>query len=375
MKILVNTASSYKGGGIQVAKSYIEEFRKFVQNDYYVILSNSLKEAIDISNYPKNFEFFEAPFRPATKIFSFESHNSFLKEIEENWKPDIVFSTGGPSYWRPKVKHIMGFTIPHYVYPESPYFKLIGLKKKWLWDARKALAKFYFKRDADIIISQTDDITDRVKKLLSKDQVFTISNTINNYYKQPIQLVNKLPEKAKNEFRLLTLSAWYPHKNLGIMPKVLEELDLRGYKNILFIVTLPEEDFKKLGYTKGNLVNVGIVKIEEGASLYKECDAMFLPSLLECFSASYAEAMAMHKPILTSNLGFAHTVCGDAALYFDPCNAEDIASKVIQVYEDVELRKALIHKGNQQLNNFGTSENRAIRLLEICEEFVRENKK
>ena len=375
MKILVNTASSYKGGGIQVTKSYLEEFRKFAENEYYVILSKSLKETIDITDFPNNFEFFEAPFRPATKIFSFESHNSFLKEIEENWKPDIVFSTGGPSYWRPKVKHIMGFTIPHYVYPESPYFKLIGLKSKWLWEARKTLAKFYFKRDADIIICQTDDVTERVKKLLDKDQVFTISNTMNNYYKQPIQFANKLPEKTKNEFRLLTLSSWYPHKNLGIIPKVLEELALRGYINILFIVTLPKEDFNKLGYTKSNLVNVGLVKIEEGASLYKECDVMFLPTLLECFSASYAEAMAMHKPILTSNLGFAHTVCGDAALYFDPCNAEDIASKVIRVYEDAELKTDLIMKGNRQLNNFGTSKNRAKRILEICETVVRENRK
>ena len=28
MKLLINTASTFKGGGIQVAKSYLEEFRK-----------------------------------------------------------------------------------------------------------------------------------------------------------------------------------------------------------------------------------------------------------------------------------------------------------------------------------------------------------
>ena len=55
---------------------------------------------------------------------------------------------------------------------------------------------------------------------------------------------------------------------------------------------------------------------------------MFLPTFLECFSASYAEAMLMKKPIITSNLGFAQNVCKDAAVYFDPCNPEDIIDKI-----------------------------------------------
>ena len=73
MKILINTASSYKGGGIQVAKSYIEEFKKFSKNEYYVVLSKNVAKAIEITSFPNNFQFYKAPFRPATKFLSLNS--------------------------------------------------------------------------------------------------------------------------------------------------------------------------------------------------------------------------------------------------------------------------------------------------------------
>ena len=117
----------FKGGAIQVAKSYLEEFQNFPENTYFVVLSNNLSPEIDIEKFPNNFHFIKAPFRPATKLFSFQSHNKFLKQTEKKWKPDIVFSTAGPSYWRPKSIHIIGFTLGHYIYPESPYFKIISL--------------------------------------------------------------------------------------------------------------------------------------------------------------------------------------------------------------------------------------------------------
>lgn len=369
MKILINTASSYKGGGIQVAKSYIEEFKKFSKHEYYVVLSKNVANAIDINNFPNNFHFFQAPFRPATKFLSLQSHNYFLKEIENKFKPDIVFSTGGPSYWRPKSKHIIGFTIPHYVYPESPYFDIISVKRKLQWKGMKLLAKYLFRRDADILVTQTDDVSNRVKKFLSKEKVYTVSNTINNHYVNPKKVKNKLALKKVDEFRLLTLSGWYPHKNLGIIPKVIDSLEKKGFSNIKFITTLPKEDFKKLNSYK-NITNVGRVKIEEGASLYQECDAMFLPTLLECFSASYAEAMIMKKPILTSDMGFTHTVCEDAALYFNPMNVEDIADKIIDLYNNKGLQKTLIEKGLKRLEYFGKAEDRARRILEICESTI-----
>ena len=122
---------------------------------------------------------------------------------------------------------------------------------------------------------------------------------------------------------------------------------------------------------EGQLINIGQVKAEEGASLYEECDAMFLPTLLECFSASYAEAMKLRKPIITSDMGFAHTVCKDAALYVNPMDENDIASKIIELSTSQELQEDLMNKGVERLQKFGSSKDRAKRYIQICKSLVK----
>lgn len=92
---------------------------------------------------------------------------------------------------------------------------------------------------------------------------------------------------------------------------------------------------------------------------------MFLPTVLECFSASYVEAMKMQKPILTSDLGFAKGICNDAALYFSPTSATDIAEKVYLLAHNQMLQKQLIKSGNKQLHNFNSPEQRVRMMLDI----------
>lgn len=372
MKILVNTSTTNKGGGIQVAKSFIEECKVHVQNEYFVVLSPKLSKNLDIDKFPSNFSFFIAPFRPATRFFTLKSHNKFLKQIEARWKPDVVFTTSGPSYWKPLAPHLMGYNIPHYVYPESNYFNIITFKSKIRWYLMKVFAKYIFKRDADAFVVQTDDINDRLKKLLNRTNVYTVFNTVNSHYNNPKKNPNKLPKRNENEFRLLSLSAWYPHKNLRIIPNVLDFLEEKGYNNIKFVVTLPDEDFLKLSKitSSSNLINVGVVKVEEGPSLYNECDAMFLPTLLECFSASYVEAMKMEKPIVTSDMGFARTICDTAAIYFDSVDPKDAADKIIQLYNSISLQSSLKNRGLKRVNVFGTPEERAKKYLKLCKKLL-----
>lgn len=102
---------------------------------------------------------------------------------------------------------------------------------------------------------------------------------------------------------------YYPHKDLEIIPKIINYLEIKGYKNFTFVLTLKEEDFRKVcsSEMENRIINVAPIKSAECPSLYSECDIMFFSTLLECFSASYAEAMIMKKPIITTDMGFAHT--------------------------------------------------------------------
>lgn len=95
-------------------------------------------------------------------------------------------------------------------------------------------------------------------------------------------------------------------------------------------------------YNLNCIFNVGKVAGEFMPSLYQQCDVLLFPSLLETYGLPYIEAMAFDKPILTSDLDFAHAICNEIAYYFDPFNAESILNVMIHFSDDdIELKKRL----------------------------------
>ena len=168
-----------------------------------------------------------------------------------------------------------------------------------------------------------------------------------------------------SSFKLLTLSAFYPNKNLEIINDVIdyipEEIDLKFY------LTLPDNIFKAKFIKSDKIVNLGVQHIKDCPQLLYSCDVMFLPTLLETFSSSYPEAMVMNKPILTSNYSFAEAFIGDAAEYFNPLSAEDIAKKIINIIGNVKRLNELADLG-RKVTDFPSSQDRAIKYLSIFHE-------
>jgi|GEM_PF-102486 len=372
MKILINTASTYKGGGVQVALSFIQECKDISEHEYHVVLGEMIADLINPEEYSSNFFFYEIGFRPATRVFSLNSHKRYFKKLEQKIRPDVVFTTSGPAYWRPESSHLVGYNLGHYVYPNSPFFKAIPFWQRWKWFLKGTVINYFFKKDADAYVVQTDDINRRLRDLLNVNKVFTVSNTHNQYYEEPKWFVNKLPEKQVDEYRFLTFSTWHTHKNLGIIPSVIAYLPERIKKKVRFVLTLPENEFQKYfpPNDRQNIINIGPINPQEGPSLYNECDALFLPTLLECFSATYAEAMKMKKPIITSDLGFAHAVCGEAALYADPIDPKHFAERIVQLISKPALSDRLIQKGQLQHTSYLTARQRAENYLDICNDLV-----
>lgn len=369
MKLIINLSNNLVGGGLQVALSFLSECRHFDQNEYHVILSPNVARQVDRSLFGGNFFFTDIPSVPFWKL------ERILPSIEKKISPDVVFTVFGPSYWRPKTKHLEGFAIGHYIYPESPFWRKLSTLKRIKSFLYKQIKSYYFKKDADYYVVETDDVNKRLRILLNTDKVYTVSNTCSAHYHNPNCYISHLPPRMPQEFRLLTISSYYPHKNLEIIPKILDVLkDFSGEKHISFVLTLRAEDYQRVipPQYRESVYNIGPVLVNEGPSLYQETDAMFLPTLLECFSVSYPEAMAMKRPIITSDLDFAHSICENAALYFNPLNPVDAAEKIIKLAEDVLLQKQLTEKGEKRLTAFPSAKKRAECYLELCKKVLDE---
>jgi glycosyltransferase involved in cell wall biosynthesis len=80
----------------------------------------------------------------------------------------------------------------------------------------------------------------------------------------------------------------------------------------------------------------GHVALEELASLYRRASALVFPSLYEGFGQPPLEAMACACPVAVSRIPPLEEACGDAAVYFDPTDVEDMAAAIVRTLETGE---------------------------------------
>ena len=347
-----------------MALSFIHECASIEGHIYHVFMCSSVSKQVDKASFPANFHFYDIP---SLKFYQFQN---CLTRLAERIEADAVFSIFGPVYWKPKVPHAIGYAIPHYIYYDSPYWNIVSLKEKLINRLKRSIHFWYLKRDATALVCETEDVRQRVASLFPDKKTYTVSNTCASVFREKHQIgEGNCRLKHSDRFRLLTVTRYYPHKNLNIIKSVIAELKKRGKaEGVQFVLTIDKDAYQRVfgnGY-EDTVVTVGAVPLNEVPALYRACNAAFLPTLLECYSANYPEAMSTGLPILTSDLGFARTVCHEAALYFNPLDAEDIATKIINVVEDETVRKQLKEAGAKRLQEFPNAHERALKYLEIC---------
>ena len=101
-----------------------------------------------------------------------------------------------------------------------------------------------------------------------------------------------------------------------------------------------------------SIIFTGYVTFEELRALYQGASVFAFPSLDEGFGLPVHEAMASRLPVIASNRGTLPEVAGDAALFVDPLNIEDIGSAIFRVIDSSTLREELIQKGLEQIKIF-----------------------
>lgn len=372
MRLIINCSSLSSTGPVQVAISFIKECIYHDENNYLVFMSTIVASLIDKDDYPANFQFVTFSHHPAKGMKGFFTRRE-MKKYEYSYKPDCVFTLFGPSVWKPKAVHLQGFAYGHYIYEDSPAFQLMSIKERLHRKVLKAAHVFHLKRDGDFYVCETEDVTKRVCRLLNikAENCFTVTNTYSHFFELFVPRTERITPMVNDRevFRFLLLSSPHPHKNLTILNSVIPII-LSSHLpiEIRFVVTISNDAYYKLFSKEARILidNIGPLQPKDCPQAYFETDALFSPTLLECFSANYPEAMIMRRPILTTDLPFAHSICADAALFYSPLDAEDAASKIIQLVSDASLREELIQKGVKRLSYFCSPEERAMRYLQIC---------
>lgn len=277
-------------------------------------------------------------------------------------KPDVFFT---PSHYAPRFSSvptaisIMDLSYIHYpeLFKKNDLYQLVNWTK---YSVKKASKIF------TISLASKNDIIHVYKVSESKVVVTypgikeTKMNSTRNKYREYILFVGTL-QPRKNIVRLIEAFSKVKdkHQNLKLL--------IVGKKGWLF-----EEIFeapKKFG-VEDKVRFLDFVKDEDMLSLYKNALCFVLPSLYEGFGLPVLEAMKYGCPVILSNVSSLPEAGGDAALYFDPQNPDDIAEKLDKVLSDKKLRSEMIKKGYEQVKKFSW-EKTAKETLKVLEEIAR----
>jgi glycosyltransferase involved in cell wall biosynthesis len=86
--------------------------------------------------------------------------------------------------------------------------------------------------------------------------------------------------------------------------------------------------------------------------LYQKNIGLIFPSFYEASPLPPIEAMACGCPVIASNIPSLQERCGDAAIYCDPYNVQNIAKSILNLFENVELRNEIIEKGRKRAEKY-----------------------
>ena len=374
MRILINASNLKAGGGLQVADSVCRMLDRFPQHEFSVVLSSALSGTYAaIKDVPNITAYIYDVRRNALSLLL--GRDLFLDNLVQEAGIESVLTIFGPSVWIPRAPHLCGFARAQMVIKESPFYTGMKTPARWKQRLRYCIRAKAFKRCSQSFYTENPYISERLGRMWGKKKIYTVSN----YYNQVFDNEEQWREKALPSFEgvtLLTIAAPYAHKNLPIAAAVARILRQdRPECRFRFVMSIePRELGADIGGIEDCFVFLGRVDIAECPSLYAQSDIVFLPTLLECFTAVYPEAMRMEKPIVTTDLEFARGLCGEAAEYYSAIDARSCAETIYRVATDAALRERLVEKGKAQLCRFDDYARRAEKLIALTERVALEKK-
>lgn len=363
-KYLINASNLHVGGGVQVATSFIGELSLMDSLPPSLVVWAS--ETVDKNLRQLGYNLAALPAYEVVNSYGISLLFSPLRYRLQAF--DAVFTIFGPLY----VLHlegvnITGFAQPSIIYPQSKTAPSVNWIGNWVSRLRFRLQTVFFRR-ADYLIVELDHVKDgllrqRIGKLAT---ISVVRNCLASLYSQPICWKPVVVPALETDIRLGFVGRNYTHKNTRIFPAVIDELKQRYGIRASIYVTFTEEEWNNCDETfRRKVINVGPLFVVQCPSFYQQMDAVLFPSLLECFSATPLEAMAMQKPLFASDRPFNRDVCQEHAYYFDPLSAASAAQAIAQVFLAGGPKPDAITAAREHALNFSNPKQRAEKYLSL----------
>ena len=370
MKFVVEGLGLLSYGTKQVALGILQHLGKHLEHDFTLILPD-IPEYADIV----------APNISAVLIPKTQSLlrreillNRYVPRLCRDQRADALVCMGSYAPRRLACRTAVFLQFPHVVYREPAVERRLAIRDK----LRVTYGRWLYRRlphEVSIMV-QIEAIKQRLVSIygIHPERILVIPNAMPAF--EPCPRNSSQGHPSSEPFRFLCFARYYPHKNIEILFDALQKLPRYTSRPARCLINISADQdagarrfLRKIEQAgeSSSITCVGPVSREELSGLYQSGDAYIFPTLMETFSFTYDEAMHFGLPILTSDRDFAHERCQDAAVYFDPLDADSVAKAMARVMEDEELRRRLVENGHRILAKAPSWDDIASRFVEMLE--------
>jgi glycosyltransferase involved in cell wall biosynthesis len=154
------------------------------------------------------------------------------------------------------------------------------------------------------------------------------------------------------------VGSYQPHKNLARLIQAYQKLRVENPSLKLKIAGLPERRFQQDRELDPLLKMPGVVRLgyltpEELSATYRGASVFCYPSLEEGFGLPILEAMSVGVIVVTSNTSCMPETAGDAAIYVNPYDVDDMALGLRNaLHLEPRAKEKLMQKGKDRTSLF-----------------------
>jgi len=343
MKKIVIDAREWPGS----TGRYVRELVKHLQD-----VDTDLTHRYFILMKPKDLDSWTPTSKRFIKVASRYKEFTFAEQLGLLWqllrlKPDLVhFSmVQQPVLYRGKTVTTMhDLTTLRFKNPSKNPFVFWFKQRVYYW------VNFIAAHKSKAVITPTEYVKDDVARAMRAN-----SRKITVTYESGNTITDKpeaMPEFENMRF-VMYLGRPFPHKNLerlieafAILKQSVPDIHLILVGKTDALYRRHQRTVERLGIPDVHFT--GFLSDARSRWLYEHAAVYAFPSLSEGFGLPALEAMSHGAPVASSSATCLPELYGQAALYFDPYDVDDIAKTIKRILTKPDLRKKLIAAGYKQ---------------------------
>ncbi len=374
MKIVVNALSANAGGGLTYLINLLPALDRVDSvNQYLVLVSRDCPSVF--SGLSSRFRIERVLLPPQPPILRGLYEQLILPFIIRKHKIDILYSPADTGTLLAPCPVVLALRNPTLFTDNKIPWK--GKDRLRLNILRYLSRRSVHKATRIIFVSEASRAAVSNKLLLKPEKTIAVHHGANPIFSFPTD--NKYQGKlaALPRRYILAVSTVYFYKNFLNL--------IKAYRNLISkrdIIEIPLvivggnqdpdyfrllEDYINKEDLRSKVILAGKIGYWLMPEVYSRAELFVFPSYLETFGHPSLEAMISGVPVAAADTEVMREILGDAAVYFDPFNQEEMEEKIKILIDDVQLRNRLIAKGKLRINDFSW-EKTARRTLKVFQQ-------